>query len=370
MVRIFSIRASNSPDYLFISIVAMLMIFGLVMLTSASSDLAKTRYGDSFYYLKHQLLYGLSFGFFGFLFGLFFYYKRWEKIAGILLILNIFLLLLVFTPLGLNTKGSTRWLNIAGFSFQPGEILKLVFLIYIAVWCNKKQTRGKSLTQGFLPFLFLLAGIGVLLMLQPSTTIAVLIFIAAIITYFSAGARLRFLIGMVIILMLAVAAVILITPYRLQRVLSYFNPEIDKLGTSYQINQSLIAIGSGGISGVGFGQSTTKLKYLPEPLADSIFAIIGEELGFIGSMVIVVLFLMLIWRGFLIAKNSPDNFGRLLATAFTSLIGLQAFINIASVSGLIPLTGVPLPFISYGGTALAVFLTMSGIIVNISRHRR
>ena len=370
MVRIFSIRSSNSPDYLFISIVAILMIFGFVMLMSASSDLAKTKYGDSFFYLKHQLLYGFALGFLGFFFGLFFYYKRWEKIAGIILILNILLLLLVFTPLGLNTKGSARWLNIAGFSFQPGEILKLTFLIYIAVWCNKKQARSKSLTQGFLPFLFLLACVGVLLMLQPSTTIAILIFMAAIITYFSAGAKLRFLIGAIMIIMLAVAAVILITPYRLQRVLSYFNPEIDKLDTSYQINQSLNAIGSGGIVGVGFGQSTTKLKYLPEPLADSIFAIIGEELGFIGSIALVVLFLMLIWRGFLIAKNSPDNFGRLLVTAFTSLIGLQAFINIASVSGLIPLTGVPLPFISYGGTALAVFLTMSGIIVNVSRHRK
>jgi len=156
----------------------------------------------------------------------------------------------------------------------------------------------------------------------------------------------------------------------LERVLTFLNPERDPLGAGYHLNQALITIGSGSWFGVGYGQSTTKLKYLPEPIGDSIFAVIAEELGFIGALSLVIIFLLFIWRGFHIARKAPDNFSRWLALGFTSLIGIQAFINIAAISGFFPLTGVPLPFISYGGTALAVFLTMSGLIVNISRSRR
>jgi cell division protein FtsW len=188
--------------------------------------------------------------------------------------------------------------------------------------------------------------------------------------YFMAGARMSFLIIAVLIAAITVSLLVYFTPYRFKRVLAFINPEIDPLGSSYHINQAKIAIGAGGLFGVGFGQSTTKLKFLPEPIGDSIFAVIAEELGFVGAVAVVLAFLIFVWRGLRIAKGAPDTFSRVLTAGFVSVIGLQAFVNIAAISGLIPLSGVPLPFISYGGTALAVFLTIAGIIANISKYSR
>jgi len=361
---------SSAPDYLFISLLIILIVFGLVMLASASSELAKIKFGDSYYYLNHQLLFGLGPGLIGFFIGLFWYYGRWEKLALPMLLVSLVFMILVFTPAGFNVKGGNRWINIGFLTFQPSEILKLTFFIYLAAWISKSRIRSKSFIQGFLPFLFLVSSVMILILFQRSTTIAILILSAAIITYFAAGARFRFLILGVLMAALSLSVIIYITPYRFQRILTFLNPEADRLGASYQINQALIAIGSGGLTGVGFGQSTTKLNYLPEPIGDSIFAVIAEELGFLGALILIILFFLLIWRGFWLAKRAPDNFGCFLVTGFTTLIGLQAFVNMAAISGFIPLTGVPLPFISYGGTALATFCTMSGIIVNVSRYRK
>lgn len=360
----------TSPDYLFIALALLLTLFGLVMLTSASSDLGKAKFGDSYYYLTHQLYYGLAFGFFGFFLGLSIYFGLWEKFGTPLLILNIVLLLLVFSSLGVSIKGGDRWLGFGQFTFQPGEILKLTFFVYLAAWVSKNQSRSKKFVEGFLPFLTLIGGVMLLLLLQPATTTSILIFGASVLMYFTAGARISFLITAVLIAGIAVSLVVYFTPYRFERILTFVNPEIDTLGSSYHINQALIAIGAGGLTGTGFGQSTTKLKYLPEPIGDSIFAVIAEELGFIGAVAVITAFLVLIWRGLRIAKRAPDTFSRVLVTGFVSLIGLQAFVNMAAISGIIPLSGVPLPFISYGGTALAVFLTMVGIIANISKYRR
>lgn len=363
-------KTNSSPDYAFIGAFVLLVIFGLVMLMSASSDVAKTRFGDSYYYLKHQILYGLATGIVGFFIGAFVYYRRWERFATILLIVSLISAFLVFTPLGLSVKGSERWLSFGEFTFQPSEFLKLSFFIYLAAWISKNQIRSKSFLQGLFPFLILVGSVVVLLIFQPSTTTAALIFAASLITYFTAGARFRFLVVTVLLGALALSLVIYITPYRLERVLTFLNPEADLLGSGYHINQALLAIGSGRITGVGFGESTTKLNYLPEPLGDSIFAVIAEELGFVGALGVVFIFLFLIMRGLSIAKNTSDTFGKLLVTGFICLIGLQAFVNIAAISGVVPLTGVPLPFISYGGTALTVFLTMCGIMVNVSKYRR
>ncbi len=360
----------NPPDYVFMSLVLLLVVFGFVMLGSASSDMAKIRFGDSYYYLKHQLIYGFAVGVLGFFAGAFIYYRIWEKISLPLLVLSLIFLVLVFTPLGLKIYGSERWLSIFGVTIQPGEFIKLTFLIYLSAWVSRSRIRGKSLKEGLLPFLFLIGIVSFLLIMQPSTTTALIIFGTALLTYFTAGAKFKFLIASLFLCILVFSLIIYFTPYRLERVIGFLNPASDELDKTYHINQALIAIGSGGISGVGFGESTTKLKYLPEPITDSIFAIIGEETGFLGSVFLVLLFFVLVSRGLVIAKHAPDNFGRLLATSFVSLIGLQAFVNIGAISGLLPLTGVPLPFISYGGTALAVFLTMSGIMLNISRYRR
>jgi len=366
----YKLSRTSSPDYVFIGLVMALTLFGLVMLTSASSDLAQVRFGNSYYYLNHQIIFGLSFGIVGFLVGTFLYYRRWERWATFLLVVTIALLMLVFSPLGFTAKGASRWLTFGELTVQPGEILKLTFLIYLSAWIGKSAKRGKSLTEGFLPFLVLIGFVTLLLMLQPSTTTAVIIFLAALVMYFTAGARFKFVVAAVLLAGLALSVIIYITPYRFQRVVSFFNPDVNELEEGYHINQSLIAIGSGGVFGVGYGKSTTKLRYLPEPIGDSIFAVIAEEFGFVGASLLTLVFLGLIWRGLRIARSVSDNFGRLLVTSFISLIGIQAFINIAAISGLIPLTGVPLPFISFGGTSLAVFLTMSGIIVNVSRYRR
>lgn len=358
-----------APDYVFISFLAILVIFGLVMLSSASSDLSQTKFGNSYYYLTHQILYGLLPGLLGFFVAFFFNYQVWKKLGLPLLILGIVFLLLVFTPLGFKAYGADRWLSIAGFGFQPGEFVKVAFLIYMAAWISKNQARSKSFMEGLVPFLILLGSVLVPLVLQPATTTAVLILVAAITMYFTAGAKIRFIAFMALAGALALVLLILVTPYRMQRVLGFLDPASDPLGSTYQINQSPIAIGSGGITGVGYGRSTTKLHYLPEPIGDSIFAVIAEELGFIGSIALILFFLTFVWRGFIISKSTPDAFGRLLGTGFMTLIGLQVFVHIGANSGLIPLTGVPLPFVSYGGTALAAFLTMSGLVANISMKR-
>lgn len=364
-------HAAKAPDYAFISIVALLLIFGFVMLASASSDLAKAKFGDSYYYLTHQLLFGLTFGGAGFLTGMLVYYRRLEKWAVILLGGTLLLILLMlFSSLGLDIRGSTRWLDFGTFSFQPGELLKLTFIIYLVSWIARNEERGKNIATGLLPFLILIGIVTLFLALEPATTVAFLIFATALLIYFAAGAKFHFLVAAVLVAALGFSILVYATPYRLDRLRAFLNPSANELGSGYHINQALLAIGSGGATGVGFGQSTTKLHYLPEPIGDSIFAVIAEELGFIGGIVVVALFLLLVWRGLVIARAAPDTFGRLLATGFSCMIGLQAFVNIGAISGLIPLTGVSLPFVSYGGTALAVFLTMSGIIVNISRYRR
>ncbi|MEK7542766.1 MAG: putative peptidoglycan glycosyltransferase FtsW [Patescibacteria group bacterium] len=364
-------KHTSAPDYVFIALLFVIVVFGIVMLTSASSDLGQARFGYSYYYVTHQLINGLLVGIVGFIAGSLIYYRRFEKWSLPILGLSVILLILVFTPLGSSVNtGSDRWLTLGPITFQPGEILKLTFFIYITAWMSKKYSRNKSFFEGFLPF-FLITGVVIaLLFFQPATTIALLIFTAAVLTYFTAGAPLKYLVVLGIIAAVAVSLLIYLTPYRLQRIKTFLNPGADQLNSGYHINQALMAIGSGGLTGVGFGKSTSKLSYLPEPIGDSVFAIIAEELGFIGAISFILVFLLFIWRGMQIARNAPDNFGRLLVTGFMCVLGLQAFVHIAAISGILPLTGMPLPFVSYGGTALAVFLTMSGIIVSVSRYRR
>ncbi len=364
-------KKTSQPDYVFITLTVLLTVFGLVMLSSASAGSGRERSGDSYYYLTHQLLYGLSFGIVGFIAGMVLYYRRLERWAIPILGTTIVLLLLVFTPLGLHIKGSDRWLGFGSFTFQPSELLKLSFIIYLAAWISRNKTRSKSFSEGFLPLIVILGVVMGILFAQPSTTVALLIFGASIMMYFTAGAPLKYLGISALVVTIAVACLIVATPYRLERVMTLVNGSaVDELGAGYQITQSLIAIGSGGFTGVGFGQSTTKLKTLPEPMGDSIFAVVAEELGFIGSITLILFFIIFLWRGLRIARRAPDAFARLMVTGFMCLIGLQAFVNIGAISGVLPLTGVPLPFVSYGGTALAVFLTMAGITVNISRYQR
>lgn len=369
-VKLLHAKPRGAPDVVFLSAAAALVIFGLVMLASASSDLSLRERGDSYAILLHQITNGFLLGVAGFLVGYFFYYRNWERFAVPLFILGIIALLLVWSPIGVTEKGSARWVSVKAFSFQPGELVKLTLIIYLASWLSRTPLRAKHLGEGFLPFLLIVGLVVALLLLQPATSTALIIVTGSLILYFMGGARIRFFALAVVVAIAAFGAVIATTPYRLERVEALLNPTADPLGTGYHLSQAKLAIGAGGVTGVGFGQSTTKLHYLPEPLGDSIFAIIGEELGFVGTGALLACFTILVIRGFAIARKAPDPFGRLMAVGFVSIIGLQAFVNIAATSGLIPPTGVPLPFISYGGTALAVFLTMTGIIGNISRYAR
>lgn len=361
-------RGKGHNDYVIIAAVAFLVVVGLVMLASASSNLGKLRFGDSYYYLKHQLIFGLAIGLIGFFLASNIYYRFYEKMTFVLLIISVGLLLLVFTSLGVEAGGANRWLKLGPLVFQPAEFLKITMIIYLAAWLSRKKERITSFAKGLLPFLIVVGLITFILLKQPSTSAAALLLFVSLAVYFASGAKPTFVIGLILAGALAFGLIIYTTPYRWERVQSFLNPQLDTQDSSYHINQSLITIGSGGLWGVGYGQSSTKIHYLPEPIGDSIFAIVAEEIGFVGAMVVICAFLILIFRTFAIAAKCDSKFGQLLLVGFGSLIALQTFINIAAISGVIPLTGVALPFISYGGTALVVFLTMTGIINNVSRY--
>lgn len=363
-----SSKQNSAPDYLIIFITLFLVTFGLVMVASASSELAQKNFGDSYFYLKHQIVFGLSLGLVGFFAASKFFYRYYKKLAVALLILTIVGLVLVFTPLGVSSGGADRWLQLGPLVFQPSEILKITFIIYIAAWLSGKEERKTSFWGGFVPFLIISGLIATLLILQPSTSAVVILMAAALIVYFASGARLSYIFGTVILGLLALILISYLSPYRWDRLMSFANPQENIETSSFHINQTLIAIGSGGLTGVGYGQSTTKILYLPEPIGDSIFAVIGEEFGFLGGLFLITAFLFLVLRGFLLSRKVNDRFGQLLLIGFSSLIGIQTFVHIGAISGLIPLTGTPLPYISYGGTALAVFMTISGIMVNISKQ--
>ncbi len=361
-------KQRNAPDYLIVFLTLFLVVFGLVMVASASSELGEKNFGDSYFYLKHQIFYGLSLGIVGFLAASKISYKHYQKIAVILLALNILALILVFTPFGVAAGGAARWLKFGPVIFQPSELLKISFIVYLAAWLSGKKERRSNFFGGYVPFLIISGLVSMLLILQPTTSVVAILMISALVIYFASGAKFSYILGTVVLGLIALLVVSYFSPYRWERIKGFLDPHADTQGATFHINQALIAIGSGGLTGVGYGQSTTKLLYLPEPIGDSIFAVIGEELGFLGSLFLILAFLFLIIRGLLLSRKISDRFGQLLLVGFSSLIGAQTFVHIGAISGLLPLTGTPLPYISYGGTALAVFMTISGIMVNISKN--
>ena len=379
----FSIQSGHNPDYVILGLTLFLILVGFLALASASSDLGKINFNDTAYYLKQQFLKGLLPGLIGFAVGFLMYYRRWKKLALIMFIANLILLLLVFTPLGLEVKGSHRWINLGPFSFQPSELLKLTYILYVASLFS--STRIKKIREGWKTygiFVFVSLITGVLIFAQPATTMAMIVIGAGLVMYFLSGKSFK-QVAIQFVLTLIVGAVVVaglaaLTPYRLARVAPVWNPIAQKYFPSliiknvpsdnYHVSQSLMAIGTGGVTGVGFGKSTSKYSLLPEPMGDSIFAVIAEEFGFVGSVTIIILFLVLLWRGIGLALHIHDDFARLTVAGFMSVIAIQTAIHISANAGLLPFTGVPLPFISYGGTAMAVTLTMIGITANISRH--
>lgn len=365
--RFFSSRSEHGPDYFFLAAIFLLTLLGLAILASASSDLGKIRFNDSYYYLKHQIYSGLLFGLAGFFLGYKMPYRLYRGAALIFLLVNLAFLVLVFTPYGHSQNGSTRWLNLGPITFQPAEFLKLSFVMYVAAYfSNAKIDRAKNVTKGILPFVIVTGVMAALLVFQPATSTVAILICAGLSIFFLSGARWKHM-GIIVGAGLSVFMIlVLATPYRLNRIKGFFDRS-DPQGTSYHLNQALIAMGSGGTFGLGYGRSTAKISSLPEVIDDSIFAVVGQELGYVGTASIVALFGILVGRMFYLAWQTRDKFGKLLLIGFGTIIALQSLVNIGAISGLMPLTGVPLPFISYGGTALAVFLTMSGVAANISK---
>lgn len=364
-------KTSAKIDRPLLIAVFLLLAFGLVMIASAGVAYSKTRFDDPYFFFKKQILFGLIPGLLAMFIIQKINYQFWKKISVLLFLASIVCLILVFIPgLGIKTYGASRWLQLGPFSFQPGEMLKFSLVLYLAAWLSGKTDKVKDFFEGVVPFLMVVGLISFLLIKQPDMGTLGATVLIAIPMFFASGARLKHLALLGTGGFLALFVLIKMESYRANRLLVFLHPELDPRGIGYQINQALLAIGSGGIFGVGLGKSLQKFNYLPEPVGDSIFAIIGEELGFVGALALIFLFLLLASRGLRVAKNSPDIFGSLVAVGVVSWIVFQAFINIAAISGLIPLTGIPLPFISYGGTSLVFLLSAVGILLNISKYSK
>jgi len=372
---------AKKPDYILLGTAVGLMVIGILILANVSAPLSLQRFGTTYYFLKHQLLFGflpgIILGFLAFRIPLNFF-KKW---APILLLINLFLLAIIFLPgVGSKLGGAARWLNFGPFSFQPSEFLKLTFILYLAAWLasradtrdtRKPDERYLKLThsQTFLAFSIIIVIISLLLIFQPDISTLGVIILVAISMYFLAKMPLWQSFLMVLTGMAALFALVKLAPYRMNRFLVFFDPTKDLMGIGYQIKQAVIAVGSGGISGLGMGMSQFKLGFLPQTISDSIFAVFAEETGFIGSCVLILLFLIFLWRGLRIGKLCQDKFSQLTVWGITLWICLQGFINIAAIIGVLPLTGIPLPFISYGGSALVVQLVGMGVLLNISRQK-
>jgi len=367
---------TRHPDYILLGILLILLILGILVLYSVSAPISQERFGGSFYYLKRQILLGFLPGII-----LCFFFSKiplvyLKKIIPFLFFVNLVLLGMVFLPkIGVSIGGASRWISLGSISLQPSEFLKISFIIYLAAWLTKnenfqvkKQKESLNEKLRIIAFLIIIGIVVCLLIFQPDFSTMVIIVAIALLMFFSA--KTPFWATALILLFILGSFILLLqfAPYRLARIKVFLNPEIDPLGIGYQLSQSLIAVGSGGISGLGLGMSHQKLGFLPHPLADSIFAVFAEETGLIGSLILILLFLVFFWRGIEISKNSQGEFSQLAALGISSWIILQAFWHIGSLIGLLPLSGIPLPFISYGASHLVTELSGVGILLNISKN--
>lgn len=354
-----------------LSAVICLVLLGIIILMSVSSATGHQKFGSPTFYLYRHLLLGLiPGGIMGFL-----VYKvsleRIKKLIPIAILLNLVAMVLVFVPgIGLTLGGSSSWLNLRFTSLQPSEFLKLSFILYLALWLSARaeKKQQKDISKTFYAFSALIVVISFLLIKQPDVGTLSIVIGTAFLMFFLAGMPLKYIFILFSAIVAGVIILIKAAPYRMERFLAFINPGSDPMNTGYQIKQAAIAIGSGGIFGTGLGMSVQKFGFLPQPMADSIFACYAEETGLIGSVVLIFFFAILAWFGFLIAKRAKNNFERLAALGITGWLSLQAFVNIGSMAGLMPLTGVPLPFIGFGGSAMVAELTGIGILLNISKN--
>lgn len=355
-------RVHGKPDRLLIVIVAALSLIGILMVYNSSVAIAIRDFSDQYYFVREQLKW-LGVGLVGLIAAAIIPYRQWYRMSLPLLLLTLLFLIAVFLPgVGVAALGARRWVNLGIFVLQPAELSKFSLVIYLSAWFSNNE-------KGRLPAFVLLMGmVTLLVIMEPDMGTAFIIMCVAVLMYFYSGASLWQFSLIVPILIVGVVLLSVAAPYRFARLTTFLNTEHDPLGASYQIRQIRLALGSGGIFGVGIGQSRQKYEYLPEANTDSIFAIIGEEFGFIGATAVVTMFLLLVWRGFRIARHASDRFGKFLGLGFSSWIAVQTGINLAAMVAIVPLTGVPLPFISYGGSSLIMLLVAVGILLNISRH--
>lgn len=348
-------------------LVFILIVFGLVMIYSVSKyySLQITNQESDKYFLIRQLS-SLALGLVVWAVFQAIDYKFWQRQTTAMLVITLILLSSVFIFRG-SVSGAGRWINLFGYGFQPSEIAKLTMIFYLSGWLSSNEKKV-DVDKMFLPFLFFIGAISLLMLWQKDLgTLSVILVIAAVI-FFAAGAKISniFIGGSLGVFLVWLA--IKIEPYRMQRLSSFLNPSSDTLSGSYHIRNALIAVGSGGFWGLGFGQSKQKYLYLPEAQTDSIFPIIAEELGFLRSSAVLCIYALIAYRGFSIARRAPDNFSQLVAVGITTWIIWQVFVNIGAMLALLPLTGVPLPFVSYGGTSLIAFLAAVGVLLNISKY--
>lgn len=347
---------------------AALFFGGLLILASSSMVISVKNSGSPLFYVGRQLLVGGGIGTILFSLAFFTPYRKLKKVALPGMILSFIMLAVLFVPeLGYSWGGARRWLTLGPISFQPSEFLKLAFVIYLASWLDARRREVSSVSYGMIPFCIMLAVVGMFLVMQPDIGTLGVIAISAVLLYFLGGGKKSQIVTLGMLGLCLLFVLIQIAPYRLNRLTVFLNPGTDPQGIGYQITQASIAIGSGGFFGEGFGRGLQKYNYLPEPMGDSIFAIFAEEMGFLGATGLIILFGFFFWRGMTIARNAPDSFGKLLAAGISISIMTQAVINMGAISGLLPLTGIPLPFISYGGTSLAITLASVGILLNISK---
>ena len=366
--------AGNQFDFTLCITVLIFLAMGIILVLSASAPSALSTTGNSYTYVKKQFAFAIV--------GIFLMftlskidYRFYKKYYWLVYNLSWLILLLVLVPgLGVSVKGATRWLNLGFVQFQPSELTKIGLIIFYAGYLSDHKSELTDLKKGFLkPLCFMIPPIAILFLVQNHLSVSLIIGIISVTMMVMAGCRMAHFINAGALGVSGIFGLIGIMKmsgkggFRLDRIATFFNPWADAQGTGYQMVQSLYAIGSGGFFGVGLGNSKQKYLYIPEPHNDFIFAILAEELGFMGCLAVVVLFGLFIWRGILIAMKAPDMFGSLIAMGITTLIGAQAIINIAVVTASIPTTGMALPFFSYGGTALLILLCNVGILMNISR---
>lgn len=353
-------------DLVLLLMVVALTSFGIVMVYSASSVMAAKNFHDGAYFLKRQGLFALV-GFTMAAVAMRVDYHHWRKLAVPILLVSLALLVLVLIPgIGGRVKGASRWIRLPGFNLQPSEFAKIALIFYMAYSLEKKSDKIKSLSYGFLPYMVVLTVMLLLILKQPDLGAALTLAAVTVLMLFAAGTRLVFLLGTVMMAAPIVAYLVFHSAYRLRRIKAFMNPEQDPTGIGWQIIQSKYAFGAGGLFGQGLGEGKQKLFYLPEAHTDFIMSVVGEELGFIGVVVIIGMFLILVQRAMRIAMAARDPFGRFLALGIAVLFAIEASVNMGVVTGLLPTKGLALPFLSYGGSSLLISLLAVGILLNIS----